>query len=346
MRLSDLAKSLGMRLEGDDADFTGLNTLEAANATEVSFLANPKYAQLLSSTKAVAVIVDEAHASKVKCALVSQNPYYDFSRAATLFVHQHTTFTGISELAFIHPKAVIGKNCTIHPFAYISEGAKIGDNCVIFPHTFIGLNAQLGDSCVMYPSAVVMASVRIGNRCFLQAGSVIGTDGFGFVRVAGQMQKIPQIGTVILEDGVDIGANSCVDRATLNATRIGKDTKLDNLVQIGHNVSVGEQCLIISQVGIAGSTSIGSRVTLAGQAGLSGHLKIADDVTVGPQSGVAKDIPAGTIGAGSPFMEQSAFLRMALTLPKLPIMNKKIAELEKELALLKEQLAKLVGEEK
>ena len=338
MRLSELAKILDLRLQGEDATFTGLNTLEAADSGQISFLANPKYAHLLEKTNALAVIVDEAHAPKVRCALVSKNPYYDFARTASFFTHKHSNFTGVSELAFVHSTAELGQGCVVHPFAYVSEGAKIGAGTVLYPHSFVGLNATIGDNCTVYPSAVIMATVKVGNNCTIQPGAVLGTDGFGFARVGGQMQKVPQIGTVVLQDGAEIGANSCVDRATLSATVIGKDTKLDNLVQIGHNVTTGEQCLIIAQVGIAGSTSLGNRVTLAGQAGVAGHLHINDDVTVGPQAGIAKDIPAGVTGSGTPFMDHSTFLRMCLTLPKIPTMHKKIQDLERELSSIKQLL--------
>ena len=335
MQLSELARKLGMTLCGADAPFTGLNTLEAASPTEVSFLANPRYAHLLSSTKAQAVIVDEAHAGQVACALISANPYYDFARAASFFVHTHTTYTGISEQAFIHPTAVLGAGCTVHPFAYIAEGAVIGEGTVLFPGVYVGFNASLGTRCILYPNVVVMAGVTVGNNCILNPGVVLGTDGFGFTRVAGVIQKVPQIGTVRIADDVDIGANSCIDRATLNATTIAKNTKIDNLVQVGHNVTVGEQSMLIAQVGIAGSTKIGNRVTLAGQAGVAGHISIGDDATIGPQSGVPQDVPPGITGSGTPFMETTKFLRTSLTLPKIPEMYRKIQRLEKELADLK-----------
>lgn len=345
MQLSELARKLGMTLRGADAPFTGLNTLEAASPTEVSFLANPRYAHLLSSTRAQAVIVDEAHAGQVACALVSANPYYDFARAASFFVHTHTTFTGISDQAFIHPTAALGPGCTVHPFAYVGEGAVIGEGTVLFPGVYVGVHARIGAGCTLYPHVVVMAGVTVGNNCTLNPGVVLGTDGFGFTRVAGTIQKVPQIGTVRLDDYVDIGANSCVDRATLNATVIGKNSKIDNLVQIGHNVTVGEQCMLIAQVGIAGSTRVGDRVTMAGQAGIAGHIQIGDDATIGPQSGVPQDLPAGVTGSGSPFMETTKFLRTSLTLPKLPEMYRKIQRLEKEIAELKELVASTAKKE-
>ena len=216
--------------------------------------------------------------------------------------------------------------------------AGIGSGTRIFPGAYVGDDCVVGSNCTIYPNAVLMAGVEIGDNCTINAGAVLGTDGFGFAMMGGTMQKIPQIGTVYLASGVDFGANACVDRATLGVTSIGKDTKVDNLVQIGHNVTVGENCLLISQVGIAGSTKVGNRVTLAGQVGVAGHLDIGDDVVIGPQAGVPKDIPAGTTGSGSPFMEGRTFMRNAVLQPKLPELFRRVQELEKELARLKKLL--------
>jgi UDP-3-O-[3-hydroxymyristoyl] glucosamine N-acyltransferase len=346
MLLSELAARLGLQLRGADRAFTGLNTLEAASETEVSFLANPKYAHFLATTRACAVIVSPDFADRVTTALPSGNPYRDFARAAAFFVRPPGEFSGISDRAFIHPAACLAENCTVYPFAHVSARARIGDGCLLFPGSYVGEDSVLGRGCVLYPNSVVLAGVELGEECILQSGAVLGTDGFGFVRTDGMMQKIPQIGTVRLADGVDVGANSCIDRSTLGATSVGKDSKLDNLVQVGHNVSLGEQCLIISQVGIAGSTKVGDRATMAGQAGIAGHLTIGDDVTIGPQAGVAADIPAGVTGSGSPFMERGAFLRAAVLAPKLPELHRRVKQLEKELSALRALLADLSGKER
>lgn len=338
MLLSELASRLGLTLKGNDAEFTGLNTLENAGPTEVSFLSNPRYKHCLADTRALAVIVSEEFASDVATALISSNPYRDFAFAASFFVRKQGSFAGVSEHAVIHAKAQLGQDCTVHPHAHVGARAVVGDGCVLFPGVYVGEDCVLGRGCVLYPNAVLLAGVTLGEGCVINAGAVLGTDGFGFVRIEGTMQKIPQIGTVTLADRVDVGANSCVDRATLGATSIGKDSKLDNLVQLGHNVELGEQCLIISQVGIAGSTKAGDRVTMAGQAGIAGHLHIGDDVTIGPQAGVAKDIPAGVTGSGSPFMESRTYMRATVLAPKLPDLHKKVQQLEKELEELKKLL--------
>lgn len=339
MLLSELANRLGLKLVGQDAEFSGLNTLEHASGTEVSFLSNPKYRHCLADTKALAVILAEEFAQDVPTALVSSNPYRDFAYAASFFVRKQGSFTGISEHAVIHPEARIADGCTIHPHAHVGAGTTVGKGCTLFPGVYVGEDCVIGEGSVLYPNAVVLAGVTIGESCVVNAGAVLGTDGFGFVRIDGKMQKIPQIGSVALADGVDIGANSCIDRATLGNTRIGKDSKLDNLVQLGHNVELGEQCLIISQVGIAGSTKVGDRVTMAGQAGIAGHLTIGNDVTIGPQAGVPKDIAPGVTGSGSPFMDARTYMRATVLAPKLPDLHKKVLQLEKELEALKQLLA-------
>lgn len=343
MRLSTLAATLGLSLKGNDREFIGLNTLEAATEDDVSFLANPKYTHFLSSTRACAVIVSPEFADQVPTALISSNPYFDFARAASLFVRKQGEYEGISPLSVVHPSVSLGESCTVHPHAHIGARSRLGDNCVVFPGAYVGEDCVLGNDCVLYPNAVLLAGVELGDACIINAGAVIGTDGFGFQRVEGQMIKVPQIGTVKLAQGVDVGANTCIDRATLGATSVGKDSKLDNLVQLGHNVTLGEQCLIISQVGIAGSTKVGDRVIMAGQAGIAGHLTIGNDVTIGPQAGVPKDIPSGTTGSGSPFMDSTKFMRTAVLLPKLPEMNRRLQQMEKELEALRQQLALLAN---
>ena len=340
LRLSELAARLGLTLRGEDREFTGLQTLESANENDVSFLANTRYTHFLTETKACAVIVAEEFAHLARTALISANPYLDFARAASFFVRKPETFTGVSELAVVHPTAEIGEGCAVHPHAHVGARTRLGPGCVLFPGVYVAEDCVLGPGCMLHPNAVVLAGVTMGASCVINPGAVIGADGFGFARMNGVMQKIPQIGTVTLADGVDVGANTCIDRSTLGATCIGKDSKLDNLVQIGHNVSLGEQCLIISQVGIAGSTKVGDRVTMAGQAGIAGHLTIGDDVTIGAQAGVPQDIPAGVTGSGNPFTDSRIYMRNLVLLPKLPELNKRVRQLEKELAGMKELLAR------
>ncbi|MBR5734213.1 MAG: UDP-3-O-(3-hydroxymyristoyl)glucosamine N-acyltransferase [Desulfovibrionaceae bacterium] len=337
-KLSAIAAALGLEVRGDgeDIDITGINTLDAAGPNELSFLANPKYMPKLASTKAGAVIVSAEHADQVKRALVSEMPYMDFGRALSLFAVKQGHFQGISEQAFIHPEAQLGANVTVYPGAYIGPGVTIGDGCTLFPGVYIGEYCSIGARTVIYPNAVLMAGTVVGEDCLIQPGAVLGADGFGFSRTPLGIQKIPQTGTVRLGSRVEIGANAAIDRAVLAQTSVGDGTKIDNLVQIGHNVTVGKNCFLVSQVGVAGSTSIGDGCTLAGQVGISGHLHIGNNVTLGPQSGVIKDIPDNTTMGGSPAVPQNIFMRTVALMPKFPELFKRLAALEKKI----EQIAR------
>lgn len=337
---SAIAQTLGLELRGEDCDITGINTLENAGPGDVSFLANPKYVQFLSATRAGAVIIAAEHADKVPCALVSANPYFDFARAVGFFAKPQGSFSGVSDMAFVDKAAALGQDVTVYPFVYIGPRAKIGSGCKLFPGCYIGEDCVVGEGCVLYPNAVLMAGTVLGKGCIIHAGVVLGADGFGFVRTPFGVQKIPQIGTVGVGDDVEIGANSAVDRAVLGTTTVGGGTKIDNLVQVGHNVVVGKECFLVSQVGISGSTKIGDRSTLAGQVGVAGHLNIGNDVTIGPQSGVAKDIPDNTTCGGSPCVEGRTFLRTIAVMPKLPDMYKRLNQLESEITALRSLLDK------
>ena len=337
--LSAIAQALGLTLKGEDCPVTGINTLEAAGPDEISFLANAKYAQYLPHTRACAVILAEEHANSVPRALISANPYVDFGRAVGLFARPQGSLSRTSEQSLIHQDASMGDDCTVYPFVFIGPRAKVGSGSVIFPGCYIGEDCTIGEGCILYPNAVLMAGTTLGKGCIVHAGVVLGADGFGFARTAGGIQKIPQIGTVRIGDDVEIGANTTIDRAVLGATRVGSGTKIDNLVMLGHNVTVGEQCFLVSQVGISGSTKIGDRVTMAGQVGVAGHLSIGNDVTIGPKSGVARDIENGVSCGGTPCVDGKTFLRTIAVMPKLPDMFKRVSKLEEELAELKRILA-------
>ncbi len=300
-KLSEIAAQLGLILQGDDAEVIGVNTLEGAGPDEVSFLANPKYADQLAATRAGAVIVRPEHAGDVRRALISENPYQDFGRVLELFAAPQGSFSGISPLAFIHPDAELGDGVTVYPFVYIG------------PH----------------------ASVGSGVKLFLHPGSVLGADGFGFARTPAGIQKIPQVGKVTIGNAVEVGANAAIDRAVLDATRIGDGTKIDNLAQIGHNVQIGRNGFVVSQVGISGSTTVGDNCTFAGQVGIAGHLHIGDNVTIGPQSGVAKDIPSDVVVGGTPTVDQRTYMRTLALMPRFPELFKRLSKLEKELEELK-----------
>lgn len=340
MLLSELAGLLGLKISGVDKEINGLNTLELAGPEELSFLANAKYENMLSSTKAGAVVLEEKYADHVESAIISENPYMDLAKAMHVFSRPQGCLDGVHELAFIHDEAEVDDSATVYPFAFIGRGAKVGPNCKVFSGVYIGEDSVIGPGCILYPNCSIMAETNIGTGVIIQPGAVIGGDGFGYAQVSGKHMKIPQIGTVELQDQVEIGANTCIDRAALDVTRVGSGTKIDNLVQIAHNVTIGEDCLIISQCGVAGSTKLGNNVILAAQAGLVDNIKIGDGAVIGAQAGVMNDIPAGFMGAGSPIQEKGKFLRSSVYLKKLPDMGKKLTALEKRIKVLEAELSK------
>ncbi len=327
--LSEIASELGLEYQGENITITRVNTLDDATETELSFLANPKYLSKLSQTKAGALIIRKDQAENVKNAIISEEPYYSFAQCISLFQEPEGCYEGISPFASIAHSAQIGEECTIYPYVYIGNNVKIGNNCKIFSGAYIGENCIIGDNCTIYPNCVLMSKTILGDNCVLQPGVVLGGDGFGFVRTDFGIHKIPQIGQVVLNNKVEVGANSTIDRAALSKTFVDSGTCIDNLVQIGHNVSIGKDNFIVSQVGIAGSTTIGDNCTLAGQVGLSGHLNIGNNVTIGPQSGIIRSIEDNSVVCGSPAFDYSNFMRMSTLLPKLPALFKRMSKLEK-----------------
>ena len=334
LRLSHIADRLGLILQGEDAEVVGVNTLESASSDEISFLANPRYTDQLASTRACAVILSQEHAGQVRRALISQNPYQDFGRVLELFAHPQGSFSGISPLAFVHPEAHLDDNVTVYPFVYIGPRVRIGSGSSIFPGAYIGEDCHIGQGVTLYPNVVLMARTQVGDRCILHSGCVLGADGFGFARTPQGIQKIPQVGRVVLGNDVEVGANATIDRAVLDATRVGNGTKIDNLVQLGHNVQVGQNGFIVSQVGISGSTHVGDNCTFAGQVGIAGHLHIGDNVTIGPKSGVAKNIPSNVVVGGMPAVDQRTYMRTLALMPQFPELFKRLSRLEKELERL------------
>lgn len=338
MRLSAIAKALGATLRSDDdPEIRAVNTLDAAGPGEISFLANPKYAPKLAGTQADAVIVSAQHADAVRRAVISENPYMDFGRTLGLFAVRQGSMSGVSGQAFVHPDAVLGKDVTVYPFAFIGPRTQIGDRVTVYPGVYIGEDCTVGNDTTIYPNAVLMARTAVGNDCIINPGAVLGADGFGFTRTPVGIMKIPQTGSVAIGNDVEIGANTTVDRAVLAKTTIGDGTKVDNLVQVAHNVVVGKETFLVSQVGIAGSTQVGDHCTLAGQVGVSGHLTIGNDVTIGPQSGVVQNIESGQVVGGSPTVPQNIFMRTLALMPRFPELFKRISRLEKELAALKDR---------
>lgn len=339
MLLSEIASHLGLTLPCADTEITGVNTLAAATTSEISFLTNPKYADQVATTQAAAILLAGKDAHLTPRALISEQPYVDFARCVHFFALPQGSFTGQSSQVWIHPDAHVHPDALIYPFVTIERGARIGARARIFSGVYIGENCQVGEDTCIYPNCSLMADTKIGARVLIHAGVVLGSDGFGFAPSASGIVKFPQIGHVVIEDDVEIGANTTIDRAALGQTTVGQGTKIDNLVQLGHNVQIGQHCMIVSQVGIAGSSVIGNQVILAGQVGIAGHLHVGDGCRVGAQAGVGQDIPAGKDYSGTPAMPHGTFLRTSMIMPKLPDLKRRLHRLEKELAALKEQLA-------
>lgn len=338
VKLSELAARFGLRLVGEDREIRGVNTLDLAGPDELSFLANPKYAPALATTKAGAVIVPERHAGDVATALVSDNPYLSLARVAALFAPQQgAQAAGVSPLAFVHEDAVVDPAAIVYPFAFVGPRSRVAARARIFPHVYVGEDCEIGEGATLYPGVTLMSGVRLGRGVICHPGCVLGSDGFGYAQGPEGLVKVPQIGPVIIGDGVEIGANAAVDRGSLGTTEIRAGAKVDNLCQVAHNVRIGEHSILVAQVGVSGSTSIGRGVILAGQAGIVGHLSIGDGAMVGAQSGVGQDLPAGARVSGSPAYDHGLFLRNSVLLPKLPELFKRVKELEKEISSLRKQ---------
>lgn len=309
----------------------------------LTFLANPKYTHYIYETKASIVLVnkDFIPEGEITATLIKvDNAYESLAKLMTLYEMSKPKKTGIDPLASVAANARIGENVYIGPFACIEEGAIIGDNAYIHPHVTVGCNAKVGNGTILYPHVTVYHDCRIGNQCIIHAGAVIGADGFGFAPSAEGYEKIPQIGITIIEDQVEIGANTCVDRATMGATIVHKGTKLDNLIQIAHNVEVGSHTVMASQVGIAGSAKIGEWCMFGGQVGVAGHIQIGDHVNVGAQSGIPGNTKSGSSLMGYPAIEPKQFARSSAVFKKLPEMYSELGRLQKELEELKKQLNK------
>jgi UDP-3-O-[3-hydroxymyristoyl] glucosamine N-acyltransferase len=323
MKLSAIASALDARLENGspDTEITGLNGIEQAAPGELSFVSNPKYSQAARDTKASAVIVAEDFPAISTAMLRAADPYLSFARALELF-HQPLRYApGVHPTVVVHPSAKIGRNAHLGPFVVIDENVEIGENAVLLAHVVIYRGVKIGNNFFAHANAVVRENCRIGDNALLQNGVVIGSDGFGFAKdKVARWHKIPQPAPVVIEDDVEVQANSCIDRASVGETRIRRGVKIDNLVQVGHGSQVCEDALLCSQVGLAGSTEIGKRVILTGQVGVVGHCKVGDDAIVTPQSGVAHDIAAGAIVSGAPAVDHKLWLKYSALLAKLPEM--------------------------
>lgn len=334
MKLSQIVLALHARLENGsgEVDISGLNGVEQAGPSEITFVANPKYSAAARTTCAAAVIVAENFPQIPAPTLRVKDPYLSFAQALALF-HQPVRYApGVHATAVIHPTAKIARDAHIGPYVAVDQGVEIGANAVLLAHVVLYRGVTIGDNFFAHSHAVVRENCRIGNNVLLHNGVVIGSDGFGFAKTQeGRWHKIPQPAPVVIEDDVEVQANSCIDRASVGETRIRRGAKIDNLVQVGHGSQVGEDALLCSQVGLGGSTVIGNKVILTGQVGVVGHCEIGEGAIVTPQSGVANDVPAGALVSGAPAVDHKLWLKYSALLPRLPEMARALrAKLRKE----------------
>lgn len=317
--------------------------IEEGISGALSFLSNPKYTPYIYTTKSSIVLVnrDFVPEKEIPATLIKvDNAYEGLAKLMSLYEASKPKKQGIDSLAYIAPGAKIGENVYIGPFAYVGENTVIGDNTVIHPHTYVGDNVQVGSNCLFYPNTTIYHECRIGNECILHSGAVIGSDGFGFAPTAEGYEKIPQIGIVILEDKVEIGANTCIDRSTMGATIIHSGVKLDNLIQIAHNVEVGSHTVMAGQAGIAGSTKVGEWCMLGGQAALAGHIKVGNRVSIAGQSGIQRSVKDNTQLMGSPAFDAKQYFKASTVFKQLPDMYTEVNALRRELNELKKQINK------
>jgi len=330
MKLSDIASALNASLESADpeTEITGVAGIEEAAAGQITFVANPKYAADARTTAASAVIVSEDFPSIPTGMLRSKNPYLAFARAIELFYKPPSYRPGVHPTAVIAASARIGANPHIGAYVVVGDDVRIGDGAILLAHVVIYRGAKIGNNFFAHAHAVVREDCRLGDNVVLQNGAIVGCDGFGFARDGQRWEKITQSGPTVLEDNIEVQANSCIDRASVGETRIAAGTKIDNLVQVGHGSAVGENTLLCAQVGLAGSTVIGDNVILAGQVGVAGHCKVGDGVIVTAQSGTHGDIPAGAMVSGSPAFEHKQWMRAVGLFSRLPELAKVIRKLQ------------------
>ncbi len=337
LKLGEIARRLGAELDGDpEIRITGVAGLSEAGPGQITFFANPKYASEVPGTRAAAVIVPRDYPGPVRAALLRvPEPYHGFVQVLRLYsAEDRVRPAGVHPTAVVDPEARLGRGVSIGPLCVVEAGAELGDGTVLCPGVFVGREAVLGEGCYLYPNVTVREKVTLGRRVTIHSGTVLGSDGFGYARVEGVHEKIPQVGTVVVEDDVEIGANVAVDRATMGVTRIGRGVKIDNLVHVAHNVVIGEHSLVVAQVGISGSTQVGRDVTLAGQAGLAGHIRIGDRAVVGAQAGVTKSVPPDTRVSGYPAMQHDRARRLNALNRRLPDLHRQIKDLEARLRRL------------
>jgi UDP-3-O-[3-hydroxymyristoyl] glucosamine N-acyltransferase len=330
MKLADIASAVNARLENaaPDTEISGVSGIEQAAPGQLTFVHNAKYIPAAKTTRASAVIVDEKFPALSTGMLRTKNPYLAWAKAVELFYQPPVYPPAIHPTAIVHPSAKIGRNAHLGPYVVIDQDVEIGDNAVLLAHVTIYRGAKIGKNFFAHTHAVVREFCRLGDNVLLQNGAVIGSDGFGFAKEdSGRWYRIVQSGNVVVGDDVDVQAGTCIDRASIGATSIGRGAKIDNLVHIGHACTVGEDTLICAQVGLAGTTDVGNKVILAGQVGVSGHVKIGDGAVVIAQSGVPQDVAPGAMVSGAPAIDHKLWLRCCAAYPKLPEIAKAVRRL-------------------
>ncbi len=329
--LKELAQLVGGRVAGDEnISIHDVGTLEESESGIITFLSNPRYKPLVFQTKASAIVTGENIEGITLSQIIVKEPYLAFAKIVAKFHPPSHPDWGIDGRACVSKNVQIGRDTHLAPLCHIDSNVQIGSRVHIYPHVYIGYGSVIFDDTVVYANVSIYHHTLIGKRCIIHSGAVIGSDGFGFAKDGLKNVKIQQIGHVEIGDDVEIGANTAIDRAALGVTRIGSGTKIDNLVQIAHNVHIGENCIIVSQSGISGSTYIGSNVTIAGQVGIIGHLKVGDHAMIGAQSGVAKDVPPHAVISGSPAFNHVDWLKAAAIFKELPEMKRLLNELKRQ----------------
>jgi UDP-3-O-[3-hydroxymyristoyl] glucosamine N-acyltransferase len=341
-KLKELADLVNGTLLGDgEIEISGVGTIEEAGPGEITFAASSRYLEKLRETKASAVIVPNDFPQETQPLLRVANPYLAFAKILSLFSEQPFPSRGVDSRAFVSSTARLGKGVTIYPFAWVGDRCRIGDRAILYSGVSVGEDSSIGEESILYPGVSIYPKTVLGRRVILHSGVVVGSDGFGYIKEGRKNVKIPQVGTVEIEDDVEVGANTTIDRATLGKTIIRRGVKIDNLVQVAHNVIIGEDSIIVAQVGIAGSARIGSNVTLAGQVGVADHIEIGDNVRVGGGSGVMTALPSNAAYSGLPAMPHQKFLRVLNIYQKLPEMRKRLLDLEKRLAGIEEAVSSI-----
>jgi UDP-3-O-[3-hydroxymyristoyl] glucosamine N-acyltransferase len=332
-KLCELAALVGGTVDGDgEVVIHGVAGIREAGPGEITFVANPRYEEFLGSTRASAVIAAPSLATP-KPVLRIDNPYYAFLRVLNLFAVDAAVRypRGVHPSAVVDPTASLGSNLSVGPFCQIGKNARVGDNTTLVGGVFVGEAVEIGSDCLIYPHVTIREGTVVGSRVILQPGVVLGADGFGYAKNGATHHKVPQIGRVVIEDDVEVGANSCVDRATTGETRVRRGSKIDNLVQVAHNVVVGEDCVIAAQVGVSGSTELGRNVVLGGQAGLAGHIVVGDRAVVGAQGGVTKSVPPNATVSGYPAREHAVAKRLWAHTALLPELFRRVKDIERRL---------------